>query len=427
MRKSLLSTVALAAGLGLAAVQSTPSVAQGQGAKGGAQGAQPPSSQARESHPQRSQPQSQHSQSQPSQSRREPSKGQSAQQSHAQNENQQMHNSQERSDARRRGEKDETTGQGQRQQSQHNEGRREGELNQRSEQNPDRRHSQAPSQTQHSPAQPDAQRNAQQPSQNPAREGMNQSLQSRDRAQQGEGAGAVSLTAEQRTHIRTTVLAGNNVPRVEHVNFALRVGTLVPSRIRVVEVPDALIGIHPSWRNHYYFVVGEEIVIVDHGHHIVATVPVGTGSGAGLESDHDRTAVLSSEEVRQVQIMLRQKGFEVEVDGIMGPQTKRAVLAFQRRQGISATGQLDRKTVAELGVRSDGRINGETRQSGQQPSANEGNQPSTTGQGSRPSPSGQPSARPNTSAQPHSEGMKPNKQEGTSSKSDGAVRPNPSR
>ena len=44
----------------------------------------------------------------------------------------------------------------------------------------------------------------------------------------------MTLTSEQRTKIQQTVLAGNNVPRVNNVNFALNVGVSVPRSVRVV-------------------------------------------------------------------------------------------------------------------------------------------------------------------------------------------------
>jgi hypothetical protein len=83
----------------------------------------------------------------------------------------------------------------------------------------------------------------------------------------------VTLTTEQRTKVRETVLVGN-APRANNVNFALTVGTAVPTSVRVVEVPPTLIEIHPDWRGHMYFVVGDEIIIVDRNHHIVAVIAV---------------------------------------------------------------------------------------------------------------------------------------------------------
>jgi len=84
----------------------------------------------------------------------------------------------------------------------------------------------------------------------------------------------VTLTTEQRTKIRQTVLAGSNVPRANNVNFSLSVGTAVPTSVHVVEVPATLIEIHPQWRGYFFFVVGDEIIIVDRNHRIIAIIEV---------------------------------------------------------------------------------------------------------------------------------------------------------
>ena len=84
----------------------------------------------------------------------------------------------------------------------------------------------------------------------------------------------MNLTTEQRTKIRQTVLAGGNVPRASNVNFSISVGTAVPTSVRVVEVPSVIVDIHPQWRGFWYFVVGDEIIIVDRNHKIVAILAV---------------------------------------------------------------------------------------------------------------------------------------------------------
>ena len=75
-------------------------------------------------------------------------------------------------------------------------------------------------------------------------------------------SGSVNLTTEQRTEIRQTVLT-SSAPRATNINFALNVGTVVPSSVRVVEVPATIVKIHPQWRGFRYFVVNDEIVIVE--------------------------------------------------------------------------------------------------------------------------------------------------------------------
>ena len=70
------------------------------------------------------------------------------------------------------------------------------------------------------------------------------------------------------------MLTGSNVPRVNNANFAVSVGTAVPSNVHVVAVPPPLIKIHPEWRGHMYFVVGDQIIVVDRNHRIIAIINV---------------------------------------------------------------------------------------------------------------------------------------------------------
>jgi Protein of unknown function (DUF1236) len=89
-----------------------------------------------------------------------------------------------------------------------------------------------------------------------------------------QGAGNVTLTTEQRTKIRQSVLQGANAPRAANVNFSLTIGTVVPATVQVVEVSAPLLEIRPEWRGHSYFVVGDEIVIIDRDKKIVAVLAV---------------------------------------------------------------------------------------------------------------------------------------------------------
>jgi hypothetical protein len=76
------------------------------------------------------------------------------------------------------------------------------------------------------------------------------------------GSGAVNLSTEQRTTLRQEVLT-TSAPRVDSVNFNISVGTVVPSSVRVVEVPPAIVRIRPAWRGYRYFVYNDEIIIVE--------------------------------------------------------------------------------------------------------------------------------------------------------------------
>lgn len=188
---------------------------------------------------------------------------------------------------------------------------------------------------------------------------------------QGRG----QLSVEQRTRIRQTVFARSDVPRVNNVNFRISVGTVAPARVRTVAVrlPAEIVEIRPQFRDHYYVVVRDEIIILDNRHRIVEVIPVDAagGSGPAVRGSTQVIVDLSPDEIREVQLVLIERGFSIEADGILGPRTRQALTQFQRREGLQVTGQIDRRTIASLGV---------SVRSGQ---GGGGQQPSTTGQGGR--------------------------------------------
>jgi hypothetical protein len=98
-------------------------------------------------------------------------------------------------------------------------------------------------------------------------QGQNQRDQGRTQqgAREGERGGnvTVSFTTEQRTKIRETVFKGSNAPRMSKVDFSIREGTVIPRTVRVVDVPDVIVEIHPEWRGYKYFIVDNELIIVE--------------------------------------------------------------------------------------------------------------------------------------------------------------------
>jgi peptidoglycan hydrolase-like protein with peptidoglycan-binding domain len=200
------------------------------------------------------------------------------------------------------------------------------------------------------------------------------------------GNATVTLNEQQRTRVRETVFARSDAPRVDHVNFSLAVGTVVPESVHVVAVPETLVEIRPEWRDDMYFLTGDDIVIIDHSHRIVEIVAAGPTTGQAdtrertvtreLSTTRGTSASMSVEEIRQVQIALNAKGFDVGTpDGRLGARTRQALIAFQKQQGFQGSGQLDQQTVAALGI------------SGNMGAS--GNMGSTTGTGSSSSSSGQ--------------------------------------
>jgi hypothetical protein len=101
------------------------------------------------------------------------------------------------------------------------------------------------------------------------RQQQGQTQRDQDRSQQGEregqrsGSVSVSFTTEQRTKIRETVFKERNAPRVSKVDFSLNVGTAVPRTVHIVEVPEVIVDVHPEWRGYRYFIVNEQVVIVE--------------------------------------------------------------------------------------------------------------------------------------------------------------------
>jgi hypothetical protein len=284
-----------------------------------------------------------------------------------------------------------TTGQGQRDQGQREQGQRD-------------------------QSQRDQNRQRQETQQNKDQQQQDQRAQDRSPQQQQGGQanmqsdaqGRVTLNNQQRTRIQQTVLASSDVPRVRNVDFAVRVGTVVPSHVHFVDVPPALIEINPAWRGHKYVVVEEEIIILTPERRIVAVVPVGRGHASG--SSTSATVVeLPPDEIRILQQVLVDRGFSVEVDGVFGPRTREALISFQRREGLQATGQIDARTVTALGAQGRINVSGEAQQgttgsgqSSQQPGAQQqgqqqqGQQPDTnrSQQGTTGSGSGQQSQEP---------------------------------
>lgn len=76
------------------------------------------------------------------------------------------------------------------------------------------------------------------------------------------GAGSKQLTSEQRTSVRTAI-RGQNVKPETNVNFTISVGTRVPRTVTFHPVPTELVTIYPDWRGFEYFLVGDEIIVVN--------------------------------------------------------------------------------------------------------------------------------------------------------------------
>jgi hypothetical protein len=102
----------------------------------------------------------------------------------------------------------------------------------------------------------------------PEQEGQKATPQREGATQEGRTGGAgAELSTEQRTQVRQTILQSGNVPRVSRseVNINISVGTVVPRSVRLVSLPERIVTIRPAWRGFLYFVVEDEIIVVEPG------------------------------------------------------------------------------------------------------------------------------------------------------------------
>src|SRR4029453_9107538 len=102
----------------------------------------------------------------------------------------------------------------------------------------------------------------------PQQEAQKATHQREGATQEGRTGGAgAELSTEQRTQVRQTILQSGNVPRVSRseVNINISVGTVVPRSVRLVSIPERIVTIRPAWRGFLYFVVDDEIIVVEPG------------------------------------------------------------------------------------------------------------------------------------------------------------------
>lgn len=90
-----------------------------------------------------------------------------------------------------------------------------------------------------------------------------------NRATTGQGAAGsrsnvtVDLTPEKRTRMHEIIVQQRSAPRVSRPNFDVSVGIRVPRTVRFAALPRTIVEIEPEWRGFEYFMVGDQIVIVD--------------------------------------------------------------------------------------------------------------------------------------------------------------------
>lgn len=122
-----------------------------------------------------------------------------------------------------------------------------------------------------------------------------------------------------------------------------------------------------------------------------ASKPSSSAASGSTSGQASQKQAQGSDIVKQAQQKLSQAGHDVgKPDGIMGPKTQAGLKEFQEKKGLQASGQLDKETLAALGV--SGEVTSGSAATGGS-SSGQSQQPAASGSSSSGSSSGQSSQK----------------------------------
>jgi archaellum component FlaD/FlaE len=106
------------------------------------------------------------------------------------------------------------------------------------------------------------------------RSGQNERRSTNARENTGNAPAKVNVTTQQRTEIRTRLVAHSSARKLSrsNIHFSLSVGTRVPRRVHFYELPADIVAIVPEYRGFRDIRVGNEIVIIDPATFEIVTV-----------------------------------------------------------------------------------------------------------------------------------------------------------
>jgi hypothetical protein len=142
--------------------------------------------------------------------------------------------------------------------------------------------------------QPSQNTTAQQPSQNTTAQQPSQPTNPPSNTAQSSSTNttaSININDQQRTRV-TQSISRLNVQPLTNVNFSLSVGTAVPRDIRLQPLPADVVQIVPQYRGYNFFVVRDEVVIVEpSSSKIVTVLPRSGGSTAAVPAPRSRSKV----------------------------------------------------------------------------------------------------------------------------------------
>lgn len=110
---------------------------------------------------------------------------------------------------------------------------------------------------------------------------------------------SVNINDQQRTRV-TQSISRLNVQPVTNVNFSLSVGTVVPRDVRLQTLPADVVEVVPQYRGYSFFVVRDEIVIVEPSTYKIVTVLPRSGGNTAAAPAPSRSKVSFSDRDREV-------------------------------------------------------------------------------------------------------------------------------
>ena len=107
----------------------------------------------------------------------------------------------------------------------------------------------------------------------------------------------LQISEQQRATIHRTILEDRSVNRVTRVNITINVGTRIPRNIRLALLPASVISIVPEYRSYRYFVVDDQICIVEPStYEIVELLTLSDNKAARTDRPDAGRLVLTDEE-----------------------------------------------------------------------------------------------------------------------------------
>ncbi len=112
--------------------------------------------------------------------------------------------------------------------------------------------------------------------------------------------GRIQLSEQQRTDVHRDILKERNVNRVKNVHIDVHVGKRVPRTLHLAALPASVVTLVPAYRSYRYFVVGDEICIVEPSTYEIVDVISSKGTVAQNRGSATHAGLTLSAQERQI-------------------------------------------------------------------------------------------------------------------------------